>query len=245
MELLWRVPRVVGAPADVPHLCRLFEDAARGHATHLGVGVEHLHAMGRAWVLSRFSLRIHRMPKTGDEVEVITWPSRRTAGIRAWRDFQLVSGSGELLAEATSIWPILDIATRRLTRLPPLFSQLEFPDRDSQIAPVAQAVPSRPPDSLSHYAVGASDIDENNHANNVSYVAWAWPALCAALEEAWQLEELHVEYAGEAFLDDLVIISAWDESAGRARRVQQRMETAGRLLTRILSVWRAVTPEQK
>lgn len=245
MELLWRTPRVVGAPADVPHLCRLLEDAARGHATHLGVGVEHLHAMGRAWVLSRFSLRLHRMPRAGDDVEVITWPSRRTAGIRAWRDFQLVSNSGELLAEATSIWPILDVANRRLTRLPPMFSELQFPDRDTQIAPVAQSFPDRPPDSVSVHAVSALDLDENNHANNVSYVAWAFSSLTPASGEAWQLEELHVEYAGEAFLDDLVTISAWDESVGRARRVQQRMETADRLLTRLLSVWGPATPEQK
>jgi acyl-CoA thioesterase FadM len=235
MELLWRETRVMPAPANAPELCRLFEDAARHHATHLGVGVADLHSTGRAWVLGRFSVRNHAWPAPGQPVDVLTWPSRRTSGIRAWRDFELRSTSGHLLAEATSIWLILDLATRRPTRLPAGLLALEFPARDTDIAPpAAQPDPSGPPHAISTLTVTEADLDENNHANNVAYIAWASAAAGPGL-----LEELHIDYLGETFLDEQVAIAAWaTPRPDGARHLVQRLESPPRLLTRVQSVWR-------
>jgi acyl-ACP thioesterase len=241
MELLWREPRVVPPPADVPTLCRLFEDAARRHATHLGVGVEHLHRNGQAWVLGRFSLRIAAMPLASQSVEVTTWPSRRTSGIRAWRDFELRSSSGALLAEATSIWLILDLASRRPTRLPPRLLTLDFPACDTAIAPPpATPEPDRPPDSVSSHPITASDLDENNHANNVAYLAWACAAAPPSLAAAARIAELHADYRGESFQGEVARISAWQEPAGHGVYwLRQRLECGQRLLTRVTTLWRA------
>lgn len=241
MELLWREPRVVPPPADVPALCRLFEDAARHHATHLGVGVEDLHRGGQAWVLGRFSLRIETMPQAAESVEVTTWPSRRTSGIRAWRDFELRSNSGDLLAEATSIWLILDLAARRPARLPERLLALAFPARDTAIAPPPAAPePDRPPDHLSFHTITASDLDENNHANNVAYLAWACAAAPASLAAAARVAELHADYLGESFEGEAVRISAWEEPDGDGQcRLRQRLECGERLLTRVSTLWRA------
>lgn len=239
MDLLWRESRVVPPPADVPAVCRLFEDAARRHATHLGVGVADLHRGGRAWVLSRFSLRIRSMPRVSDAVDVDTWPSRRTAGIRAWRDLEMRSPGGELLAEATSIWLILDLASRRPARLPAGLLALEFIARDTAIAPPPPAhEPTKPPDHVSFHTISTADLDENNHANNVAYLAWACAAVPPALAAA-QVEELHADYLGESFEGDVVRISAWEEPAENGcRRLNQRLECGERLLTRVNTLWR-------
>lgn len=246
MELLWREPRVVPPPADVPVVCRLFEDAARRHATHLGVGVEDLRGGGQAWVLGRFSLRIYSVPQAAAAVEVTTWPSRRTSGIRAWRDFELRAPGGQLLAEATSVWLILDLATRRPARLPSRLLALEFPSRDTAIAPPASAPePAGPADDVSLHTITAADLDENNHANNVAYLDWACAAAPAALAAAARVEELHADYLGESFEGEEVRIAAWQQrSDDGGCRLNQRLECAGRLLTRVTTLWRPVRPRE-
>ncbi len=200
MDLIWREPRVLEAAPSLTAICRLFEDAARRHATHLGLGVEHLHAAGRAWVLSRLSLRVHAMPAAGAPVDVLTWPSRRTAGVRAARDFELRGLSGALLAEAASIWLILDLKSRRPTRLPAELLGLKFPSQDTQVT--CQPIPESSTPAV-HFTrtVTESDLDENHHVNNVSYVAWSEPYLPPSPAA------LDIEYLAEAFLGDPIDIA--------------------------------------
>lgn len=245
MDLLWRESRVMPQPAGIPELCRLFEDAARHHATHLGVGVADLHSTGRAWVLGRFSLCVRSWPAPGQPVEVFTWPSRRTAGIRAWRDFELRSAAGELLAEAASIWVILDLATRRPIRLPDVFRALDFPARDTAIAPPAKwPEPVGPPSHLATHTVSAADLDENNHANNVAYIAWACAAAPPPLAAVSRIEQLHVDYLEETFAGETVAIAAWQEPhPDGSVRLNQRLECPPRRLTRVLSLWRPARTE--
>lgn len=244
MDLLWREPRNAPAGAGVAFLCRLFEDAARHHATHLGFGVEDLHRGGRAWVLGRFSLRIHGAPAASEAVEVATWPSRRTSGIRAWRDFELRAPGGGLLAEATSIWLILDLATRRPARLPAELLALPFPERDTGIAPPPAArEPAGPPSHIDNHTITAADLDENRHANNVAYVAWACAAAPPPLAATARVEELHAEYLGESFEGEQVRISTWEEPAGGPRRrLTQRLECGERLVARVTTLWRPAEP---
>ncbi|MBI4891305.1 MAG: hypothetical protein HY821_11825 [Acidobacteria bacterium] len=206
MSLEWREERTAPAECGVVEVCRLFEDAARRHATHLGFGVADLHAGGKAWVLSQLALRIVRLPAAGESLVVGTWPSRRTAGVRAWRDLELRTADGALLAEAASIWLIVDRGSKRVSRLPGTFSTLAFPAKDTGVAPGEAWAACGPADRVSSHLVVEADLDENLHANNVSYVGWAW----AALEgRAGACRRLDVDYLGEGLLGDVVEIGEW------------------------------------
>ncbi len=210
----------------------MFEDAARHHATHLGFGVADLHAGGKAWVLSRLALRVLRLPSAGERVAVGTWPSRRTAGVRAWRDLELRTAGGALLAEAASIWLIVDRGSKRVSRLPGEFSTLAFPGKDTGVAPDAGWEASGAADRVSSHLVVEADLDENVHANNVSYVGWAWDALGGG---AGDCRRLDVDYLGEALLGDSVEISSW-VGHGETRQV---LRVGEKVVTRVRWTWRS------
>lgn len=239
MQALWR--GMAETPAsNLAGLCRLFEGAARAHATALGLGVEHLHEAGRAWVLARLSLRVNHMPADGSRVEVLTWPSRRTAGVRARRDFELLAPNGATLAQAESTWLVIDRSTHRPMRLPAWFSTFDYYPRDTSAPPLEWTVDAQAGGILLHRVVGEPDLDENHHVNNVTYVEWAMESLPPQLQSGWQARALDVEYTAEAFLGDPVEAEVrFEPTTGR---LSQQFSTAGKRIARLASLW--TTPQK-
>lgn len=215
MELFYRMAcQAEGRGAAA--MARLFEQAAGPHAAALGAGMDALRANGQAWMLVQLGIAVRRWPQGGERVEVVTWPSRRTAGARAWREFEVVSAEGELLAEAASVWLIVDLKSRRPVRLPRYLLELQFPPRDTAIEfrPAPEAPSSSP--RVTRRTVIPEDLDINRHANNSSYLAWA--EADAAVDAPCALQ---VDFRGEALLGDEIRIETWDVAG---REVIQRIQ---------------------
>ncbi len=210
----------------VADICRLLETAAGEHAAMLGVGMEALRKEGRAWMLAQFGLRMVRWPEAGEEVEVRTWPSRRTAGARAWREFELLDGAGRLVAEAASVWLIVDLQRRRPVRLPRFLHELPFPARDTAIEFVALPAPPPPPSRSASWRVEPAHLDINEHVNNVTWIEWAEEAAGWA-----RPAQLQADYIGEATLGDTVSFLTWEDWQGR--RCVQVATAAGREYVRL------------
>ncbi len=246
MDLVWREkfrvrfydtePSGYAAPAA---LCRYLMEAANSHCEPLGMTLAGLRATGRMWVLARFALQISRLPRRGEEVTVETWGSNRLGGVRAYRDFRLEDGSGATLAEASSLWLVLDTATRRPVRLPEEILQYRHPDRCTPLA--VDATPLQAPDPVKteeRLRVRWRDLDGNGHANAVSHIEWALEAVPAEVRREARLASLDIQFAGEAFLGDEIISAAGESVTGNTRMYRHRVSSLdGRTLTLMLSSW--------
>jgi acyl-ACP thioesterase len=241
MELIWRESWTVGgfdtgpgATVTPAGLCRILQEAAGHHAEHLGCGVESLLAEGRAWALGKFAVKIESLPKLGHVVETTTWPCRRTAGIRAWRDFEMRDEAGRLVACATSMWFILDLEARRPVRLPAGLLAMELPEHLADVEPAASVTPAGEASHEWLTQVVWSDLDENRHANNVRYLEWSLDTLPAEIHERRALREIHIEFAAEALLGDAIRARSWGSAPGR---IVHRVEAGGRELARLVTIW--------
>lgn len=190
-------------------VARLLQQAAGPHAAALGVGMDALRAHGQAWMLARLAMAVRRWPAPGETAEVITWPSRRTAGARAWREFEVVASSGQKLLEAASVWLIVDLRSRRPVRLPRFLHELDFPPRDTEVD--FSPVPRRPeaPPRLAHRNVSPEDLDLNLHANNAVYLAWA--EMEAQVDAPCRLQ---VDFLNEALLGEEACVETWEREGG-------------------------------
>lgn len=241
---LWTEPlRVRSYDVDFLHrakldaLARFFFEAAWNHAEALGVGFSHLAAQKQFWVLSRLAIKIDRCPTWGQNLRLETWP-RSSAGILAWRDFEIFSDSGERCAAGASGWLVLDASTRRPQRLDKLnWSIRSLPtwralDRDPGKAlppktrPAAASLPGSPPGPIDApstqpagvtpltLAVRFSDLDVNHHVNSATYIRWLLDAYPMEFHRAHSPVELEVSYLGETVAGDHVIVSAEPGSPG-------------------------------
>ncbi len=239
VPLVWTEPFSVRAyevgpdeRASVLTLCDLLQEAAGEHA--LASDREGFPLPGggwSTWVMSRLRLRVDRRPRMRERIEVETWPAALD-GLRATRDFRVTGVGGEVLAAATSLWILIDVARRRPVRLPAAMDGFAVPDKPRALR---LGDPPDAPGETEHartFAVRHSDLDRVGHANNVRFVEW----VLEALPDLDGLTEVEVLYRSEAVYGDAVASEVGPRVDGaRAHRLSR--ERDGRTLALARTVW--------
>lgn len=181
------------------------QDAATVHAGQLGLSRE---SMGVLWVLSRMKTELCRPLLPYEQVTVQTWCS----GIKgaAWmRSFRFLA-AGEPVGAAISSWTILDRETHRILRP----TAIEQAQRYLALSPEKAVIPGKLicPDLREHHIhpVCYSDLDVNNHVNNVKIVDILSDGLDLNLGEQF-VSALQVNYTAESRFGDQIRVMTGQE----------------------------------
>ncbi len=198
---------------DVDSQCRLkpasfmnmAQEVAQRHATVLGFGYDDLIVSRTAWVLSRIHIRFNRYPMWREKVSLSTW-HKGAESLFYLRDFEMKGADGQTLVAATSSWLILNVDTRHLAR--------ETGVTDNGTSCPANALEKscgriRIPAEAAERKVGErhvaySDVDMNNHANNVSYLVWVMDTLDYEDVSQHPVKELAFNFNSEIHPGDTV-----------------------------------------
>lgn len=207
--------------AALQTLCNYFQEAAGNHAQQLGLSREAMLRRGTAWVLARLRIQVRRYPAWKQAVQVETWPSG-VNGLYATREFMLRDGEGGTLALGTSAWAVIDVERRRPVRIPEDVYDITPPEQPRPLAFADRRVPA--PDRVDHerrFDVRFSDLDVNQHVNNVRYVEWALEAAPRDMLMTQQPTELDVHFRAETALEETVETQAQQEGDRFIHRVQR------------------------
>ena len=190
---------------------RTLQSAAASHATLLDASTEALRLSGQTWMLSKMRLDIVHHPRIGDIVTIETWPATGSKAARAHRDFVLKNAAGEICATASSLWVIVNLATRRPVRIPEsILAHRHDPGyRIPQLMDGTMAMPGNPQSKASYRALW-SDADQNEHVNNVAMLRWAVDSLPLAFLETHELIHAEVHYRAEIRIGDTVDVLTED-----------------------------------
>jgi len=188
----------------------LMQEIAWKHADSKDFG-QNLFNQGFHWVLSRMSIQVRKLPSWGDVITVKT-AGRGINKLFALREFLVEDASGIPLATAMSAWLLLDSTSKRPKRPNDILpSELFPPQAEAELLPERLTVPTirhKGPDFL----VLPSDLDMNNHVNNVSYIRWV-EDFCTGTNI--QFTELEINYMAEARLNETVNIYVGKEADKR------------------------------
>ncbi len=158
---------------SVPALLDLFQDIATLHAHEHGFGLEYLYAIDRAWILSRWRLRLGEMPRCCDPIRVTTraYECRRALNRRA---FGLERPDGTVLARADSLWTLIDTKTGGPVDASDIVAAYLTPGESPDLGELPRKV-RLPEDAapLPAFVVTDDLLDTNRHVNNVRSAALA------------------------------------------------------------------------
>lgn len=156
-----------------PCLANALLNAADNHASHRGFGLADAQRGGYAWVLSRLTIDMERVPLAYEAVEVSTWV-KSLFHFFTNRCFAIRDAQGQPIGYGHSIWALIDTTTRQplpLTALPgnPL-QQYVDPTLPCPTGEMGRVKPL--PDSalVRTLPTAYSDIDFNGHVNSVRYI---------------------------------------------------------------------------
>lgn len=151
------------------------QEVAGIHARKLGVSSASLWAMHQAWMVSRMRIRIKDYPGASSEIVVKTWPSGFDK-LFAVREYEFsYADSGEVFAEASSSWLIVDTEHKRILpasrRLAGSQFELLAKEEARRFFPALERLaPSQEPlPLLRSFVVPEAMIDGNSHVNNAEY----------------------------------------------------------------------------
>lgn len=162
-----------GCTLSVPALLDLFQDIATLHAHEMGSGLEYLYSIDRAWIMSRWRVRLDRLPRCGDDVTIRTraYECRRALNRRC---FELVDQKGTVLAQADSLWTLIDTRTGTPVSAVDITAPYLEPGEGPQLGDLPRKV-QLPEGAVSGepFSITTDLLDTNHHVNNVRSVALA------------------------------------------------------------------------
>jgi acyl-ACP thioesterase len=177
-------------------------ETSNWHSDSLHVGSEELSKKGHAWMLLRWEAEILKYPRAKDRVKVGTWTSSFDR-FYATREFVLTGEGGQVLVKATTKWFFLDMVKRRPKRIPQdlqksysFVEDFNFPEFRELKELDGRAVESGP------FKVRRSDIDNNDHVNNIRYIEWIQEGLGEEVHRTMRIQRLGIVYKKEILLGD-------------------------------------------
>lgn len=162
---------------------------------------------GRAFILSRLTMRIYRPLKSQSEIEVSSWlgPIKSTSLDR----YNRVTCGDETVAEMASFWALVDVNTKRLVR--PEVEDMGFGFSEPLSLEVKRLRIPRElhMEPVGRYHVGWSLIDVNRHMNNTYYPDMFLDFMPNGSLDGRMVTEMTIAYDREApYGEDLIIMRA-------------------------------------
>ena len=191
----------------VDELLKLFEMATFQHSQLMGVDHKTMEEKSNAfWIVSKMKV-VNLSPITsGEKINVTTW-TRELSTIRALRDCVIKSGQ-KTKAKFLSEWCCLDLQTRKVRRL----NSICYPDLEMErtkynnitFSNIREQVNET--DYVYKRVVRSTDIDMNNHTNNLKYNQMALDAFTVNELNSMIIKEYEVYFVNESHFGDEIRI---------------------------------------
>ncbi|MCR5734653.1 MAG: hypothetical protein K6G22_08615 [Lachnospiraceae bacterium] len=188
-----------------------FQDVSEMQSESLGTGYLKLDTHNYGWILNSWQIQIRKRPLLGDTIWSATSP-HKFKGIEGDRNFFIFGENDEVLVNANSIWSFYDRDKKTLMRVPA--EEVEafeiFDPYPMDYEPRRINIRKIDPDAFvfdDKIRVRYSMIDVNSHVNNSQYVIIA----SDHLRRDYRYDQVRVEYAKMALLDDEIIIKHFED----------------------------------
>ncbi|KAK3028087.1 hypothetical protein RJ639_039378 [Escallonia herrerae] len=163
------------------------------------------------WVVTKMQVLVDRYPIWGDVVQVDTWvdSSGKNGMRRDWlvRDCK----TGDILTRASSLWVMMNKKTRRLAKIPDevrVEIAQYFVDSPPVVDEDGRKLPKLDDSKAEYIRTGLtprwSDLDVNQHVNNVKYIGWILESAPPPIVESHELAGMTLEYRKECNRDSVL-----------------------------------------
>lgn len=159
---------------------------------------------GLAWIVVEHQLKVTRLPYLEEDVLLETEVLSHNR-ILCHRCFRVMDAAGELLLEMQSVFALLHLAKRKLSRVPE-----EVAERYGSIFQKRGLLPysfkKLEQSEEVTYPLYFFHIDRNGHVHNTHYLEWAMASLGFDFLEQYQVERLAIKYVREIQKSDEVLV---------------------------------------
>ena len=174
---------------------KLLENAGGMHSNKVGYGLNQIDKTKLSWILLNWKVKIIKRAKYNDMVYVKTW-ARNSTKVSTYRDYEVYDENGELIIIGTSKWTLINIETKALEKLSQeLIEKYEQEEKKvfgEELIP--KLVEPKEYDLKTSYKILKSQIDVNEHVNNLYYLDFANEALPDRIYKMPECNNIEIMY---------------------------------------------------
>jgi len=190
--------------ASMNSICCYLQATADSHSRSLGTSLRDFHANNQTWVYSRFHVKMDTFPGYYDIIHIETWRSE-IRGALAFREYQVRDADKKIIGAATASIALINIEKRKPVKIPDNLRDQFTPHRGRAINDEFEKFPiMEEVQTEKNFAVRMSDIDANNHVNNVSYIDWITESVPRDILLEYSPHEIEIDYRAEAFYGNTI-----------------------------------------
>ena len=168
------------------------------------------------WAVIRHRVQVTRLPVTGEDITVETWPMPTTR-VAFPRSTVAYDSRGQELFRSISLWVLMDLDSRSMVLPGKSGIVVSGALRGTELAPPNSLVP-RPLGNAVNRTVCFTDLDRNGHMNNARYMDWIDDLLPSGFHKDHPVKEFTVCYLSEARETELLELD-WELTEGPALQV--------------------------
>lgn len=184
-----------------------FQDIATLHATEMKTDFSTLKSTSNAfWVLTKIKFKLEGEIKYNDNVTIRSWPLNPQL-VRCVRDFVIDAPNGKVLG--SSEWCMLDVDTLRIKKISSTCypSELDhITDRSGASDFIKLNEDITESDYFNTYVCVYTDIDCNDHVNNVSYSKMALNIFTPDEFTKYNFNAFEINFISQAYIGDAISI---------------------------------------
>jgi len=187
-------------------ILKFTSDNAGEDFTKRGMSWPFLLEQGIAFIVSRTSFHVHKMPVADQRITFNTFEVA-PSGPLSNRYYEIIdTNTKEVLISAMSQWSILNMKERKM--LPAKsFTLRPTPTRTVDFDGIAAGRIKTPEtmEDWGHHQIKYSDLDANGHTNNAKYANFVFDAIPAEYQTK-QFKDFRLNYSKEAMLGEKIAL---------------------------------------
>lgn len=189
----------------ITELIKFFQITTFNHSRVMGLDHNSMIKNSNAfWVITKMKLQLNGEVKEQDKISVTTW-THELGAVRTLRDC-VIKTKNSTKVKATSEWCCLDMETRKLRKMNSIcYPELEMEKTNNLntiFTNMREQVDEK--DYVYSRTVRSTDIDLNNHTNNLKYNFMALDAFSVEELKNIILKEYEIYFVNESYEGDKI-----------------------------------------
>lgn len=231
----------------ITSIMNYFLDAGNKQSESLKVGLEYLKSKNLTWVFYKYDIKVHRYPRYGEKITVST-VGKEFKKFYALRGYEIYDENNNKIVEGEAIFLLIDFEKRRAVRIPEDQYEAYGIDKNSagkNLMERLQRLEEVKEEQFNcKFKVRSSEIDSNEHVDNVNYVKWAIDTMPQQVLDNYQLKEISIVFEKECYQNDEIksVCEIKENEKEEIIVLHNIQNSEGKVITKMVSKWNKLKP---
>ena len=221
----------------------LLEETAAEHCHNIGYNLYKLEKLNIGWVLISGIIEMTRYPIYKENIAIRTWLSKYSL-IKGYRENLIFDENDKIIGKAKGVWVFYDIHKRKPV---PIFDDIKSKwgcEQETSVDERLELINQEDEGFFqTEFDVYRSDVDSNEHVNNIRYFHFLLESLPEEIVDNYYLKVINAKFLAEAKYGEKIKVYINDNLGNDNFLHTMKSSSDGKILAKAHTQWEYMQPD--